>query len=238
MTDERLTRFMVSEFFDQMIKYSTELSSDKIIKDIQSFKLTLLKYILESKLQLTLLKDNFDHKERYKSRYDTSDMKLNLITERMSYIKKTISYDTTEKCVQLIDTLFELYNPSEENEKYIQLYLFIFTLISVLVALTYELISYFIKILVNKDEQLQTFLCSLLSNWKEKTNDLESIKYATTKLKDYIIVTKRQLCKTIDSINLTQEDIISQMNIDDLELYIVQIYQNYCNLEIILLGQR
>ncbi|CAF4498098.1 unnamed protein product, partial [Rotaria magnacalcarata] len=78
----------------------------KLMQDVQDFKDSLLKLVLESKIHLKVLKDNFD-KPRYQKASD--EVKLCFIKERLDKIDRATLFDYIKACQKLIQTSLDLH---------------------------------------------------------------------------------------------------------------------------------
>ncbi|CAF4682057.1 unnamed protein product [Rotaria sp. Silwood2] len=253
-------KFMHPSFLDDIIKNVSDMLEKMkfidrcffreyadFIRDVKRFKESLLKFILESKIQLSVLKDNFQ-----KSKYKQADQhrKLEFIKERLDRIQKETLFDYLTACNGLIKRSIELhekYGSTLFKVKYIVLHLLGFTIAGAIAGFTIGLVIPFcggIEACVGAGVGALIGLAyvtyKLIVNWKDRAKKIEVIQEnlkETQRALEYVLKNMKsvyiKLGEAKDELqNQSKND--SFQEIDDLENYVLATLDSFNVLEEIL----
>jgi hypothetical protein len=262
--DDFLRQFMDKNFLDSILNQFDEMFSKlgiidqylfsgyaKFIDDVQNFKNSLLKFVLESKIHLTVLKDNFE-KPRYQQASD--QVKLNFIKERLDKINRATLFDYITACQKLIKRsldLHEEYGTALFKFKYIALNVLGFTAIGAAAGFSIGLALPFLSAIemgvgagIGAITGLAYVTYQFVVKWKQQMAQIEIISQNLREINDALLKVKERLKESYNKLGQSQEELTAQRSGDsfqemtDLEQYVIATHYEFFKLEKVLMDSK
>ncbi|CAF3454677.1 unnamed protein product [Rotaria socialis] len=235
----------VSEMFDKMNVMDRFLFSEytDFIRNVKEFKESLLEFILESKIQLSVLKDNFQ-----KPKYKQADehRKVEFIKQRLDKKKETL-LDYLHACDRLIQTSIQLhqkYGTWIFKAKYVALHLLGFTIGGAIAGFTIGLVLPFLEpiemcagALVGGLIGLGYVAYELIFNWEHHMNKIEVIRDNLKEVQRALQHVLQQMQSSYEKFGMTKDEIRNQsennsfQDIHDLEQYVLRTLDGFIVLQ-------
>ncbi|CAF3442290.1 unnamed protein product [Rotaria socialis] len=208
------------------------------------FKESLLKFILESKIQLCVLKDNFQ-----KPKYKQADehRKLEFIKERLNKIQKETLFDYLTACDRLIQTSIQLhkkYGTLIFKAKYVALNLLGFTIGGAIAGFTIGLVFPFprpIEIgagaVVGGLIGLSCVACEVIVNWKDHRKKIEAIQENLKETQRALQLVLQEMQSRDEKLGTAKDERRNQsennsfQDIHDLEQYVLRTLNGFIVLQ-------
>ncbi|CAF0980848.1 unnamed protein product [Adineta steineri] len=256
--NELLLQFTNEDFIDNMLKEFDAMLTKmnfidrylfsgyaQLMKDVQNFKNSLLKFVLESKIHLTILKDNFA-KPRYQQASD--EVKLSFIKERLDKINRATLFDYVTACQKLIKVSLDLhkeYGTTWFKMKYVTLSFLGFTTIGVIAGFSIGLVLPFLSII---EGGVGGVLCGIIGlvygiyKLKEMMQEIEKVRENLMEINEELKKVQQQLTESYKQLGIAQEELNEQQNgtlfagVNDLEQYVIDTYDGFNKLEQILIN--
>ncbi|CAF3950622.1 unnamed protein product [Rotaria sp. Silwood1] len=254
-------KFMEPNFLDDIVKKVSGML-DKMqvidrylfreyadfIRDVKKFKESLLKFILESKIQLCVLKDNFQ-----KPNYKQADKhrKLEFIRNRLDRIQKETLFDYLNACKQLIQRSIELhekYGTKLFQVKYVVLNILGFTIAGAIAGFTIGLIFACIGPCVvgigagiGALIGLAYITYNFIFKWKDQKKKIEVILENLKETQCALECVLQNMKSTYIKLGQAKDELKNQstddsfQEIDDLENYVLATLDSFDKLEGVLL---
>ncbi|CAF2104760.1 unnamed protein product [Rotaria magnacalcarata] len=212
----------------------------KLMQDVQDFKDSLLKLVLESKIHLKVLKDNFD-KPRYQKASD--EVKLCFIKERLDKIDRATLFDYIKACQKLIQTSLDLhkeYGTAIFKLKYVALKALGFTGIGAIAGFGIGLALPFcsaIEATCGAAFGLVGGLAYAIYQLQQKMNHIEILRKHLMEINEALKKVQLRLNATHYQLGQSQEELNEQQagkscqEVKDLEGYVLATHDEFIQLE-------
>ncbi|CAF1114772.1 unnamed protein product [Didymodactylos carnosus] len=259
-----LRKFTDENFMDNLLKEFDEILTklnvidqflfskyDQFVKDIKDFRESLLKFVLESKVHLSVLKDNFK-KQRYQNA--TDDIKLKFIKERLDKINRQTLFDYINGCQKLITTSLDLhteYGTRIFKIKYFVLNILGFTAMGALAGFSIGLVLPFLTAFemgvgaaVGALAGLAYVIYQFACEWDKKMKSIEIVRNHLIEIHDMLENLKQTLHGAYYRLGIAQTELDEQQegksfqDVADLEDYVLTSYNEFIKLENVLLNMR
>ncbi|CAF3273777.1 unnamed protein product [Rotaria socialis] len=218
---------------------------NELMQDVQDFKDSLLKLILESKIHLKVLKDNFD-KPRYQKASD--EVKLSFIKERLDKIDRATLFDYIKACQKLIQTSLDLhkqYGTAIFKLKYVALKALGFTGIGAIAGFGIGLVLPFCSVIeatCGAAFGLVGGLAYAIYQLGQKMNQIEIVRGHLIEINEALKKVQLRLNATRYQLGQSQEELNEQLagksfqEVKDLEGYVLATHDEFLQLEPVLMS--
>ena len=252
-----LSKFTEPDFLDRIMAKFDEVFNnmnlidkfifskyDQFVADVQLFKDSLLKFVLDAQSHLSVLKDNMTS-NRFQQQ--SEDKQLKFIEERLNRINKDTLLEYIHACKKLIETsiaLHDEYGTTLFKVKFVIFNLLGFTAIGAAAGFTIGLVLPFVSIIeagvgaiAGAIGGLAFVVYQLLFKWDERMQAIQNFRDNLKEIHDCLIDVEQQLQTTYKEVKKSQLELTdeiahnSYLEIQQLQQYVLSTYNQFAKLE-------
>jgi hypothetical protein len=256
-----LKKFTEPEFLDQIMLKFDKIFNDmnfidqfvfskyhRFVADVQSFKTSLLKFVLDAQTHLSVLKDNMAS-NRFQQLNEEKQLKF--IEARLNRINKQLLLEYITSCKRLIATSIDLHNEYDTTlfkVKFVLLNILGFTAIGAAAGFTIGMVLPFLSMieagagaLLGAFGGLVFVVYQLVFKWDERMEQIQKVRDNLREIHDCLVDVEKQLQTTYKEVNRSQLELSDQikqeslLEIRDLQEYIRSTHEQFIKLEQVLL---